>query len=77
MRPKPIRYNTLQRFRPINPVMEDLVEYTPEIEAQKAAAEAATTAQMAALFAPLSQTQLEAIVAGTNALVAASANAAP
>lgn len=56
---------------------EDLVEYTPEIEAQKAAAEAATTAQMAALFAPLSQTQLEAIVAGTNALVAASANAAP
>ena len=42
---------------------EDMVEYTPEIEAQKAAAEAATTAQMAALFAPLSQTQLEAIVA--------------
>ncbi|MGA9673891.1 MAG: hypothetical protein WBR28_01085 [Mycobacterium sp.] len=54
-----------------------LVEYTPEIEAQKAAAEAATTAQMAALFAPLSQTQVEAIVTGTNALVAASANAAP
>jgi hypothetical protein len=50
---------------------EDMVEYTPEIEAQKAAAEAATTAQMAALFGPLSQTQLEAIVAGTNALVAA------
>ena len=50
---------------------EDMVEYTPEIEAQKAAAEAATTAQMAALFAPLSQTQLEAIVAGTNALVGA------
>ena len=50
---------------------EDMVEYTPEIEAQKAAAEAATTAQMAALFAPLSQSQLEAIVAGTNALVAA------
>ncbi|HKI39646.1 MAG TPA: hypothetical protein VKA66_04430, partial [Mycobacterium sp.] len=50
---------------------KDMVEYTPEIEAQKAAAEAATTAQMAALFAPLSQTQLEAIVAGTNALIAA------
>ena len=50
---------------------EDLVEYTPAIEEQKAAAEAATTAQMAALFAPLPQTQLEAIVAGTNALVAA------
>jgi hypothetical protein len=50
---------------------EDLVEYTPEIEAQKAAAEAATTAQIAALFAPLSQAQLEAIVAGTKALVAA------
>jgi len=42
-----------------------------EIEAQKSDAEAATTAQMAALFAPLSQTQLEAIVAGTNALAAA------
>ena len=50
---------------------EDMVEYTSEIEAQKAAAEAATTTQMAALFAPLSQTQLETIVAGTNALVAA------
>ena len=50
---------------------EDMVEYTPEIEAQKAAAEAGTTAQMAALFAPLSQAQLEAIVAGTNALTAA------
>ena len=50
---------------------EDMVEYTPEIEGQKAAAEAATTAQMAALFAPLSQTQREAIVTGTNALVAA------
>ena len=50
---------------------EDMVEYTPEIEARKTAAEAATTAQMAALFAALSQTQLEAIVAGTNALVAA------
>jgi hypothetical protein len=49
---------------------DDMVEYTPEIEAQKAEAEAATTAQMAALFAPLSETQLEAIVAGTNALVA-------
>jgi len=50
---------------------EDMVEYTPEIEAQKAAAEAATAMQMAALFAPLSQTQLEAIVAGTHAVVAA------
>ena len=50
---------------------EDIVEYTPEIEAQKAAAEDATTAQMAALFAPLSQTQLEAIVAGANALIGA------
>jgi hypothetical protein len=47
---------------------DDMVEHTPDIEAQKADAEAATTAQMAALFAPLSQTQLEAIVAGTNAL---------
>jgi len=50
---------------------DDIVDYTPEIEAQKADAEAATTAQMAALFAPLSQAQLEAIVAGTNALAAA------
>ena len=50
---------------------DDIVEHTPEIEAQKADAEAATAAQMAALFAPLSQTQLEAIVAGTNALAAA------
>ncbi len=50
---------------------DDMVEYTPELEAQKAEAEEATTAQMAALFAPLSQTQLEAIVAGTNALAAA------
>ncbi len=50
---------------------EDMVEYTPAIGAQKVAAEAATTAQMAKLFAPLSQTQLEAIVAGTNALVGA------
>ena len=50
---------------------EDLVEYTPEIEVQKVAAEAATTAQMATLLAPLSQIRLEAIVAGTNALVAA------
>jgi hypothetical protein len=50
---------------------EDMVECTPEIEAQKAVAEAATTAQMAALFAPLSQAQLEAVVAGTNALVGA------
>lgn len=50
---------------------DDIVEHTPKIEAQKAAAKAATTAQMAALFAPLSQTQLDAIVTGTNALVAA------
>jgi hypothetical protein len=50
---------------------EDMVEHTPEIEAQQAAAEAATSARMAALFAALSQTQLEAVVAGTNALVAA------
>ncbi|MFZ3319130.1 helix-turn-helix domain-containing protein, partial [Mycobacterium sp.] len=50
---------------------EDMVEYTPEIEAQRAAAEAATTAQMAALFGPLSRTQVEAIVAGTDALAAA------
>ena len=50
---------------------DDMVEHSPEIEAQKAGAEAATTAQMAALFTPLSQTQLEAIVAGTNALAAA------
>ena len=47
------------------------VEFTPEIEGQKAAAEAATTAQMATLFGPLSRTQLEAIVAGTNAFLAA------
>jgi hypothetical protein len=50
---------------------DDIVEHTPEIEAQKTDAEAATTAKMAALFAPLSPTQLEAIVAGTNALAAA------
>jgi hypothetical protein len=50
---------------------EDMVEHTPGIDAQKAAAEAATTAQMAALFAPLSQAQLEAIVAGTKALESA------
>jgi hypothetical protein len=50
---------------------DDMVEFTPAIEAQKAAAEAATTAQMTALFAPLSQTRLEAIITGTNALVAA------
>jgi hypothetical protein len=50
---------------------EDMVEHTPEIDAQKAAAEAATTAQMAALFAPLSQAQLDAIVAGTTALESA------
>jgi len=47
---------------------EDMVEHTPEIDAQKAAAEAATTAKMAALFAPLSQAQLETIVAGAQAL---------
>jgi hypothetical protein len=50
---------------------EDMVEHTPEIDAQKAAAEAATTAQMAALFAPLSPAQLDAIVAGTQALESA------
>ena len=50
---------------------EDMVEHTPEIDAQKAAAEAATTAQMAALFAPLSPAQLDAIVAGTKALESA------
>ena len=50
---------------------EDMVEHTPEIDAQKAAAEAATTEKMAALFAPLSQTQREAIVAGTAALESA------
>lgn len=50
---------------------EDMVEHTPEIDAQKAAAEAATTEQMAALFAPLSPAQLEAIVAGTKALESA------
>ncbi|MGV1087652.1 MAG: helix-turn-helix domain-containing protein [Mycobacterium sp.] len=50
---------------------DDIVELGPEIEAQKAGAEAATAAQMSALFAPLSQTQLEAIVTGTHALAAA------
>lgn len=50
---------------------EDMVEHTPEIDAQKAEAEAATNAKMAALFAPLSPAQLEAIVAGTNALESA------
>ena len=50
---------------------EDMVEHTPGIDAQKAAAEAATTEQMAALFAPLSQAQLDAIVAGTAALESA------
>ena len=48
-----------------------MVEHTPGIDAQKAAAEAATTAQMAALFAPLTQAQLEAIVEGTKALESA------
>ena len=61
----------LDNFKMHGIAEEDMVEYTPEIEAQKAAAEAATTAQMAALFSPLWQTQLEAILAGTNALVTA------
>ncbi len=61
----------LENFKRHGFAEEDMVEYTPEIEAQKAAAEAATAAQMATLFAPLSQNQLEAIVAGTNALVGA------
>ena len=50
---------------------EDMVEHTPEIDEQKAAAEAATTAQMAALFASLSPAQLDAIVTGTHALESA------
>ena len=50
---------------------EDMVEHTPEIDETKAAAEAATTAQMAALFAPMSPAQLDAIVAGTKALESA------
>jgi hypothetical protein len=50
---------------------EDMVERTPEIDAQKAAAEAATTERMAALFASLSSTQLDAIVAGAKALESA------
>ena len=50
---------------------EDMVEHTPEIDAQKAAAEAATTGQMAALFAPLSSAQLEAVVAGAKTLESA------
>ena len=61
----------LDNFKRHGFAQEDMVEYTPEIEAQKAAAEAATSAHMAALFAPLSQTQLDAIVAGTKALVVA------
>lgn len=56
---------------------EDMVELTPAIEAQKAAAEAATTAKMAELFSQLSQSQLEAIVAGTDALRAALVKDAP
>jgi hypothetical protein len=40
-------------------------------EAKKAAAEAATTERMAALFASLSSTQLDAIVAGAKALESA------
>ena len=50
---------------------DDIVELSPEIEALKAGAEAATGAQMATLLTPLSQTQLKAIVTGTNALTAA------
>ena len=50
---------------------EDMVEHTPKIDEQKAAAEAATTAQMAALFASLSPAQLDAIVTGTQALESA------
>jgi len=50
---------------------EDMVDHTPEIDAQKAAAEEATTAQMAALFAALSPAQLDAIVTGTQALESA------
>ena len=50
---------------------EDMFEHTPKIDEQKAAAEAATTAQMAALFASLSPAQLDAIVTGTQALESA------
>jgi len=50
---------------------EDMVEHTPKIDEQKAAAEAATTARMAALFASLSPAQLDAIVTGTQALESA------
>ena len=50
---------------------EDMVEHTPEIDAQKAAAEEATTAQMASLFSSLSPAQLDAIVTGTQALESA------
>ena len=50
---------------------DDMVEHTPEIDAQKAEAEAATTAKMAALFAPLSPAQRQAIVVGTKALESA------
>ena len=66
------QFNTdLENFKRHGFAEDDMVEYTPEIEAQKAAAEAATTAQMAALFSPLSEIQREAILDGTNALVAA------
>jgi hypothetical protein len=58
----------LDNFKRHGYAEEDMVEYTPAIEAQKVAAETATTARMATLFAVLSQTQLEAIVAGTTAL---------
>jgi hypothetical protein len=58
----------LDNFKRHGYAEEDMVEYTPAIEAQKVAAETATTARMATLFAALSQTQLEAIVAGTTAL---------
>ena len=63
--------SNLENFKMHGFSEEDMVEQTPEIEAQKAAAEAATTEQMAALFSALSQIQREAILAGTNALVAA------
>ena len=52
---------------------EDLVEPTAELTAKKAAAEEATNARMAELFAPLSPAQRQAIVDGTNALAAAMA----
>ena len=50
---------------------EDLVEPTAELTAKKAAAEEATNARMAELFATLSPAQRQAIVDGTKALAAA------